>query len=128
MRALESFGVVPRKTATLRWPDLPEPMLRHFLRGYFDGDGSWLGLDLGARFVLCGNRRFLVDCQEYLMLAAGLPKTKLRAHNGTWYLHYAGRRQCMRIAGLLYCRARLFLQRKRAIAASFGSLVKHSDQ
>lgn len=37
------FGIVPRKSVILEPPDLPQDMQRHFIRGYFDGDGcvSW---------------------------------------------------------------------------------------
>lgn len=34
-------GLVPAKTHTLRWPpDLPRELESHFVRGYFDGDGT----------------------------------------------------------------------------------------
>ncbi|MEO8393253.1 MAG: LAGLIDADG family homing endonuclease [Chloroflexota bacterium] len=34
-------GLVPAKTAILQWPsDLPEALESHFVRGYFDGDGT----------------------------------------------------------------------------------------
>jgi hypothetical protein len=39
---LAKHGIFPNKTFTLEWPDHLDPeLLRHFLRGYFDGDGSW---------------------------------------------------------------------------------------
>lgn len=38
---LIKWGCVPKKSLTLRWPEgLPENMYGHFLRGYFDGDGT----------------------------------------------------------------------------------------
>lgn len=38
---LIGHGCTPRKTYTLEFPqDVPEYLLRHFIRGYFDGDGS----------------------------------------------------------------------------------------
>lgn len=40
---LKSLGVIPRKTKTLSFPtnlQVPENLLRHFVRGFFDGDGS----------------------------------------------------------------------------------------
>ncbi len=34
-------GLIPAKTATLQWPsDLPRELESHFVRGYFDGDGT----------------------------------------------------------------------------------------
>jgi hypothetical protein len=36
-----NFNIVPNKTETIEFPKcIPENMLRHFIRGYFDGDGS----------------------------------------------------------------------------------------
>ncbi|GAA0801965.1 hypothetical protein Sya03_05980 [Spirilliplanes yamanashiensis] len=40
VRDLEDrYGIVPRKTVSYRWPDLPAASRRPFLRGYVDGDG-----------------------------------------------------------------------------------------
>lgn len=36
---LNSLGVVPRKSLILRYPEIPEHLSKHFIRGYFDGDG-----------------------------------------------------------------------------------------
>lgn len=40
---LESLGCVPRKSLILQFPtekQVPKHLIRHFVRGYFDGDGS----------------------------------------------------------------------------------------
>ena len=34
-----SLGITPKKTFTLKWPNIPEELNRDFIRGYFDGDG-----------------------------------------------------------------------------------------
>lgn len=39
---LNSYGCTPNKSLTLKYPSvIPENLRRHFLRGYFDGDGSF---------------------------------------------------------------------------------------
>lgn len=39
--SLRNIGLYPNKSLTLNnIPDIPESLLRHFIRGYFDGDGS----------------------------------------------------------------------------------------
>lgn len=38
--ALNSLGCVPNKSLILKFPIIPENLKRHFIRGYFDGDGS----------------------------------------------------------------------------------------
>ena len=37
---LISHGCTPRKTFTLTFPNLDKDLIPHFIRGYFDGDGS----------------------------------------------------------------------------------------
>ena len=38
---LKNLGVLPRKSLTLKFPydKVPKELIRHFIRGYFDGDG-----------------------------------------------------------------------------------------
>ena len=38
---LKSLGVIPRKSLVLKFPEniIPNNLIRHFIRGYFDGDG-----------------------------------------------------------------------------------------
>ena len=38
--ALINLGCTSRKTFTLEFPKLPDELINHFIRGYFDGDGS----------------------------------------------------------------------------------------
>jgi len=38
---LEKLGIVPRKSLTLPFPEVPENCVRHYLRGCWDGDGSF---------------------------------------------------------------------------------------
>ena len=37
---LISLGCTPRKSLTLKFPDIKDELIHHFIRGYFDGDGS----------------------------------------------------------------------------------------
>ena len=37
---LYSKGCIPNKSLVLKFPDIPQELKRHFIRGYFDGDGS----------------------------------------------------------------------------------------
>lgn len=37
---LVSLGIYPNKSLTFRIPNIPDEYMRHFVRGYFDGDGS----------------------------------------------------------------------------------------
>ena len=36
---IQKLGCMPNKSKTIRLPKIPDSLFRHFLRGYFDGDG-----------------------------------------------------------------------------------------
>lgn len=62
------YGCTPKKSLTLKFPDvLPKEMIHHFMRGYFDGDGSAtlyknkLG-NLEGKAVITSTKEF---CQKY---------------------------------------------------------------
>lgn len=119
---LSRFGVVPRKSATIRWPELPPDLLSHYLRGYFDGDGcvhvpksapvyrSW--------FSIVSNTEFLLGLQAYLGETLGFGANKFGRWNKTAgyeyaALAYSGLRQLEAFYRLIYGGATVWLPRKR---------------
>ena len=117
---LKSLGITPRKTFTLQWPALSAAMLRHFARGYVDGDGCFT-IDSRARnnanvyFSVTSNKPFLLGMQAYLMKHCALRQTALfQRHNDSpiYSLRYAGRLQVRRIVDFLYYDATFYLPRK----------------
>ncbi|MFH1868919.1 MAG: LAGLIDADG family homing endonuclease [Candidatus Omnitrophota bacterium] len=83
---LSKLGFTPKKDLMLQFPKIPNRYLSHFVRGYFDGDGS---VSFGAykrksrnnkqsfyiltRFV-SGSRTFLSDLSSKLRLVANIGK------------------------------------------------------
>ena len=67
---LFSLGVVPNKTLIIQYPTLPRHLHRHFIRGFFDGDGSiYLRKDRknGINFELsCASRDFIVEIAKII--------------------------------------------------------------
>ena len=127
---LAAYGVIPRKTHVLRLPNLPPEMLRHYLRGYIDGDGTFtrsrirrkdrpgLQYQVHSRFSLPGNVTFLIQVQQVLMRFCGVLATHIllqRAHlsQNIGTLAYGGGRQVQRIFDWLYHDATIWLPRKR---------------
>lgn len=39
-KSIKNLGITERKSKTLKFPEIPDEFLHHFVRGYFDGDGS----------------------------------------------------------------------------------------
>ena len=118
---LISWGVRPRKDATLRFPqNLPAQLLRHYVRGFTDGDGG-LYFQAGESYTVStyrvfNNRPFLLGLQSYLMQAIGLSRTKLAEppSKSPEYgsLVYNGRFQVPKIIRYLCEDATIFLARK----------------
>lgn len=95
--ALSNLGAVPNKSLILKFPtfkQVPEKLMPHFIRGYFDGDGSvWNGkrkkmivrsegrtrerIVHNVKFNFTGNPEFINDLQDYLVKTLGFKKTKL---------------------------------------------------
>lgn len=63
---LISLGCVPNKSLIIKYPNIPSNLDRHFIRGYFDGDGSITYTDSKTLLVsLCsGSIDFLSHIQN----------------------------------------------------------------
>ncbi len=69
---LADKGAVPNKTKVIRFPSLSYDLIRHFIRGYFDGDGSVCERkhkktqsDVSCSFT-CGSKVFLEELRNIL--------------------------------------------------------------
>lgn len=123
---LAIHSIVPRKTFTVQWPNLSDASLRHYLRGYVDGDGCLYRRPPGGAgrtilqsgFALIGNQRFIECAKSYLIRTCNLSETKTSIHaNGkNRIIRYLGNVQVARIAHFLYHDANIYLDRKAAIA------------
>jgi hypothetical protein len=112
---LISHGCFPNKTFTLVFPKLNEDMLNHFMRGYFDGDGSISISNNNKQITILGNYDFLKKYQNYLMEYCNINETKIGKKNKIYYLHYGGNMQIDRIKKFLYKNSTVYLKRKKEV-------------
>lgn len=70
---LNSYGCTPKKSLTLKFPNKDifksNDLIRHFIRGYFDGDGCLSYADKNHKRItlnILGTKEFLVSCNEHL--------------------------------------------------------------
>lgn len=116
---LEKYGITQNKSLTAIFPDIPEELYSHFIRGVFDGDGCIHEGKNKYFFTICGTELLINKIQEILIKSCGLNKTKLdkpkikSGNNITTIVRYSGNRQLIRIRDYLYKDAELFLTRKK---------------
>lgn len=122
---LYEWGVVDNKTHKIEFPLWLDPKLwHHFIRGYFDGDGSVFLNRKDYCFSLVGTKKFLTKVQEILINECDLNKTKLddrfpERETNIRNLRYSGNKQLQRIYAYLYEGATIFMQRKFNIFKTF---------
>lgn len=115
------FGIFPRKSLTVKFPDVPQDFLTHFIRGVFDGDGS-VSFDkrcskspIRTGFY-SGSKDFIEKLEENLE-KLGLPKRNIsqqKTKNGIYYGIKYGHYNSLQLFHILYKNTQngLFLERK----------------
>lgn len=99
---LIKWGCVPNKSLSLtKIPNIPRDFVSHFIRGYFDGDGSlhWLNGTKNFRISFVGTGPFLKDIQKELGLSLSLGQQE---GNKSKYFQVAGRKQVPMILDYIY--------------------------
>ena len=103
---LVRLGVTPNKSLDMQFPDIPDDYLRHFVRGFFDGDGS-VFLDQGKYIrimLLSGSISFMETLNEKLS-SSGLPMRNIygdyKQQRNAHYIRY-GTKHALKFFNLIY--------------------------
>lgn len=110
------LGVFEQKTEKIQFPtenQVPKRLIHHFIRGYFDGDGSISQYQKKSAFTIsfCGTREFLDGLQNYFGTSLKLDKRHDNNVNN-YSLGIGGNRQVEEILDDIYKDATVFLMRK----------------
>jgi hypothetical protein len=71
IRKLFELGCLEKKTFKIRLPKLADRLMSHFIRGYFDGDGSISRVKNRPNSFtvsVCSNKEFISDLVKYLKM------------------------------------------------------------
>ena len=122
---LKAKGCIEQKTLELRFPNIPQELKRHFIRGYIDGDGSinfsttkndkrnyYLGI--------VGTKEFLTEINNYF----GKENKMSTKDNITFQINYSGNKQIKKFLDHLYKDATIYLDRKYEKYLDF---IKYSE-
>lgn len=106
---LKKHGCVEQKTLQLRFPAIPNELKHHFIRGYFDGDGSLSFIQNKAyEMQFTGTKDFLNSIMTYF-------NKELKMHtkdNINFQLKIGGNLQVRKILDIIYKDATVYLDRK----------------
>lgn len=115
-------GCTPRKSLTITFPKLKKELISHFIRGYFDGDGSvfiskekhWRNGNVSPvihyRFV--GTKNFLEGIDSNINLKGRISDIK---GSKAFELSYKRNKKLIPFYNYLYRDANIFLERKKSI-------------
>ncbi len=112
---LIKLGCVPNKMHKFRMPEMPPRFLRHFIRGYFDGDGSIMfnRPNVIKLSFVGSNEQFMSNLAEVLHKELKIPSNFKKTGKNLWASFYYGD-NARRICFWMYedC-GNLFLARKK---------------
>lgn len=109
---LVRYGCVEKKSLILQYPIVPTYLERHFIRGYFDGDGCICRCATQNRFEvsMSGTLSFLERLAEALPVSGN----KILTNNGsTRKIKYGGTNKVKDILDFLYKDSTVHLDRKK---------------
>lgn len=111
---LIKLGCIYQKSLILKFPKIsqvPEKFIFHFIRGYFDGDGSIIKNKTGNYCVAFeGTELFLTALKEKMNITNKLEKRKKSSK--TFYVRAGGNLQVLEILNKLYQNSSVHLDRK----------------
>ena len=114
VKDLKDKGCIRKKSLVLIYPtehQVPLEMQRHFIRGYFDGDGS---ITQNGKFIqIAGTKEFLEGIREFLGVLSQPKHDKRHLDKNVYRLAFGGALQVLRIKDIFYEGATIWLQRKK---------------
>lgn len=115
---LNNYGCTPNKSLTLQFPDksifVDSSLIRHFIRGYFDGDGC---ISFGNKehtvvtAQVLGTKQFLNSIMDYVHKEYNLYHNHDNVDEGTMQIKISCR-QAFNFIKFLYKDSNIYLQRK----------------
>lgn len=109
---LLAIGLTPKKSLSLVLPPVPDIFISHFIRGYFDGDGSiYYGLSKRSNrngyarhfhlSIRCGSKNFLDNLRAKISSLYKIGQGSLSYNSRAFTLAYSGT-DVVKLYGFLY--------------------------
>ena len=115
---LIKMGCVENKSKLIRIPLIPDNLMRHFIRGYFDGDGciSERSKTKVIEFYICGGSIEFLNDLKLIFNDFGISKQDFRENNSnTTMLKIARVNDIKKLYHYFYDDSEFYLERKKEI-------------
>jgi hypothetical protein len=121
---LNNLGICQNKTMIVKYPNIPECLEHHFMRGFFDGDGcisihkkredSKDITDRGQVNICSASIDFIEKYVDRLNEICGITKNKIRCPRGTYsVIDWGSFSDIEKFYDLFYKDATVYLERKK---------------
>lgn len=115
---LNAYGCIPKKSLVLNFPNKEifkdESLIRHFIRGYFDGDGSisrYISTNTVTPHIsIIGTLSFLEEIDKYSRIES--IKRHDKRHNQNTYSNEYSKENGLNFINYLYLESSIYLNRK----------------
>lgn len=128
---LTEYGCVKAKSTVLKFPTVvSDDVMRHFLRGFLEGDGSIINSNKRYYIFFLGTDEFINKLNEYLITKLDITRTKIiKASKPSFIkrLSITKRKDVLKIINFLYKDSTLVLERKKKIADEFLNKVNSGE-
>lgn len=112
---LQKHGIAPNKTFKIKYPNIPQNLDRHFIRGFFDGDGSiYLRKNRPNGFranLTCASKEFLEVVSEKIIYNTKINNCNVNITKNMYRID-KDKNDAIKILNWLYEDSNIYLNRK----------------
>lgn len=114
---LAALGCVQAKTFKIKFPNfIGDELIRHFIRGYFDGDGCiYNPKKRDVHILVLGNIQFITALQNHFIKVLNINEVKIHQrfkHSECYTLRHHGMKNPLKVLNYLYKDSTIYLDRK----------------
>jgi intein-encoded DNA endonuclease-like protein len=121
---LRSHGCVEKKTFLIRMPELREDLMRHFIRGYFDGDGCFISfttkkgykkwtLQINSNMTFCSQILKKIQKDADINIGKTYKEKRRISDCGCFIINTSKKETLVKIYKYLYDGSSVYLDRKK---------------
>jgi predicted DNA-binding protein YlxM (UPF0122 family) len=129
---LEKLGCTPKKSLTIEFPKClnDKELIRHFIRGYYDGDGGInINSNKKAGLKIISTLEFCTSMKDYIQDEVDINfgfYNDVKGKN-VYTINSCGNRQIRKFLNWLYKDATIYLQRKYDLYLKLNDIIKDTD-